>query len=666
MQSPFLFCSIKTCKPRIVRNLFCLLVGLAAISATSPAQTCTASDQYGGLLCMSSPNSAGFFRLGKVGSRSVLVTPESHAMFMLSVYSIGPMDGGQPYSTALATKYGKSFQAVMAQQAARRLKTWGFNSIGEYSSAYTLPVLMHGHSNPEKMPFLRMVNFSGTAIRDGIVKNLFAGLDPEAYKGWRGKLADVFDPAWVPWTLSRAQQSAAMGAPLTSPDALPNTPWMIGISTDDGDNVYGIRRAENTNAAWAVAATAPRQGAGGKPDNPTEYSDTTLYTKLALMKMLQSKYSTLAALNAAWGSTYTTWGSSGTGSFTNRPAAHGKNLTTLAFGLPSVPIAPGTVTISAPGADGSTITARDDGKGNLTGSGVAPKSTIHYATGYVVLNTTVPVAAPADSRKNVFASYTGDSWPKHLTGGTGFMDEDGSSLWLKPTSHDYSNLSGLSATVVADLNAFVAGSNDSALANRYFATVTTAVRSAFPNQMVFSPMPLNVDLVQRPAIVKAASMYYDALQVSVQPSGANSVDLLSAFYDVAKKPLYVAVMVTAQADSPQAAYPRVALNDFPTQAARGVAYASLLNKIVTSRGSDGTYFAFGLDYWEWTDKTTGGEHGNFGLVTNLDNAYDGGEDVIPPGVDPWGYPTGGEAANYGSFLGAVSKANQLAVQQIQH
>ncbi len=634
MQSSFLLCSIKTRKPRIVRTVFCLLVGLASVSATSPAQTCTGTDQYGGVACLSSPNTSAFFRLGKVGSRNVLVTPESHAMFMLAVYSVGPMDGGQTYTTALTQKYGKSLQAVMTQQAARRLRTWGFNSLGEYSSAYTLPVALHGHSNPEKMPFIRMVNFSGMATRNGIVKNLFAGLDPEAYKGWRGKLADVFDPAWVPWTLSLAQQSAAAGAPLTSPDALPNTPWMIGLSTDDGDNVYGLRKAENTNAAWAVAATAPRQGAGGRPANPTEYSDTTLYTKLALVKMLQSKYGSLAALNAAWGSTYTTWGSSGTGAFTNRPAAHGKDLTTLVFGLPSIPIVPGTVTISAPGADGSSITARDDGKGNFTGPGVAPKSTIHYATGYVVLNTTVPVAAPVDTRKNVFASYTGDSWPKHLTGGTGFMDEDGSSPWLKPNSRDYSNLSGLPATVVADLNAFLAGSDDSALANRYFATVTTAVRSAFPNQMVFSPMPINVDLVQRPAILKAAGMYYDAIQVAVQPSGANSVDLLSAFYDVAKKPLYVAVMVTAQADSPEAAYPRATLSDFPTQAARGQAYASLLN--------------------------------NFGLVTNLDNAYDGGQDVIPLGHDQWGYATGGEAANSGNFLSAVTQANQLVVQQIQH
>jgi len=48
---------------------------------------------------------------------------------------------------------------------------------------------------------------------------------------------------------------------------------------------------------------------------------------------------------------------------------------------------------------------------------------------------------------------------------------------------------------------------------------------------------------------------------------------------------------------------------------------------------------------------------NWGLVSLRDNAYDGKEAIRAAGVDPWGYPTGGEERDYGNFLGAVIAAN---------
>jgi hypothetical protein len=72
-------------------------------------------------------------------------------------------------------------------------------------------------------------------------------------------------------------------------------------------------------------------------------------------------------------------------------------------------------------------------------------------------------------------------------------------------------------------------------------------------------------------------------------------------------------------------------------------------------------FVLGLDWFEWVDKVVGGEKKNFGLVTYTgDNAYDGKEAVVTPGIDLWGYPTGGEDANYGDFLTAVAQANRIA------
>jgi len=56
---------------------------------------------------------------------------------------------------------------------------------------------------------------------------------------------------------------------------------------------------------------------------------------------------------------------------------------------------------------------------------------------------------------------------------------------------------------------------------------------------------------------------------------------------------------------------------------------------------------------------------NWGLVSPHDNPYDGKSATIKgAGPDQWGYPTGGERANYGDFLSAVSTANRLVESQL--
>ncbi len=59
-----------------------------------------------------------------------------------------------------------------------------------------------------------------------------------------------------------------------------------------------------------------------------------------------------------------------------------------------------------------------------------------------------------------------------------------------------------------------------------------------------------------------------------------------------------------------------------------------------------------------------GEGINWGLVSRLDNAYDGKEAIIAPGLDPWGFATGGEVANYGDFLSSATAANATLIQTL--
>jgi hypothetical protein len=63
----------------------------------------------------------------------------------------------------------------------------------------------------------------------------------------------------------------------------------------------------------------------------------------------------------------------------------------------------------------------------------------------------------------------------------------------------------------------------------------------------------------------------------------------------------------------------------------------------------------GIDFWDHSDMSS--EIANWGIVTSKDNAYDGREARVATGTDAWGYPVGGEAANYGDFLGGARAAH---------
>jgi hypothetical protein len=67
-------------------------------------------------------------------------------------------------------------------------------------------------------------------------------------------------------------------------------------------------------------------------------------------------------------------------------------------------------------------------------------------------------------------------------------------------------------------------------------------------------------------------------------------------------------------------------------------------------------------WWWWLDMI--GEQMNWGLVSLMDNAYDGIEAGMAPGIDAWGYPTGGEEKNYGDFIGPARAMNYSILERL--
>jgi hypothetical protein len=68
--------------------------------------------------------------------------------------------------------------------------------------------------------------------------------------------------------------------------------------------------------------------------------------------------------------------------------------------------------------------------------------------------------------------------------------------------------------------------------------------------------------------------------------------------------------------------------------------------------------------WAWTDSVP--EEMNWGLVSLMDNAYDGHEAGKNLGTDAWGYRVGGEERNYGDFVGPVRAVNFSVMEQLAH
>jgi hypothetical protein len=282
------------------------------------------TDPYGGLVSAPSPRGAtGHFRVEKFGDRWSFVTPDGNAFFMLGVYNVSGDDHvdemGGSYNRRFLAKYGKP--EVGWPQVNRRLQSWGFNTIGPFSYRMVLPTDSEpswpGGRQPVKMPFVALAGNPGITGRFiGAYKNLYNGLDPGLFPGEEGaNFPDVFDPGFATFATKQYAHDPDLAG-------YKNSPWFIGYMTDDTDFLSGFGAGTDFatdppekyhwHLGFLALVTAPTQSANpyAKPANQP-YPNTKVYTKYALRDFLLTRYGTISALNAAWGSRYTTFDSDG-------------------------------------------------------------------------------------------------------------------------------------------------------------------------------------------------------------------------------------------------------------------------------------------------------------------------------------------------------------------
>lgn len=645
-------------------------------------------DAYGGDVnhpCSS--GATGYFYVHQDSSdkRWWFCDPTGNRFFMLAVQVVDESDA-DGYPDVLKNKYGDDHFGGFSQLLSR-LESYGFNTVGDDSSWYALPIATpSGPGNPVQQPFIWQIHPSDGFKNPNYSFKDVVSLTSGAYTGYRtDSFPDVFDPNYINYANSGGPGPSPWGgsAPFPSFSALDASPWLLGVDLDDGDRTWGFKINDDPTSgvgpstAWLVAADAPYEIYSGRFSRI--YSDPVMHIKAELATWLQGTtdsgpgYTTISKLNAAWGSSYSTFGTAGV-AVTGEVIGIGNGSTiTFSHTLKHTVADPFSLAIVA---GGTTVSGDcpwfdniswelgsnnyDCGQGIPSGTGVfgAPTGssvsggTINYKTGALILTFSKPPAAG----QVITVNYIYGGWPHALTGGTGLMDEDGTSPWF-PSSFDLPDLLLPNPPRVDfDLDNFLGH-----MADQYFSTLSSAVRSKVPHHLVFTQEFLGA--YDRPTILQHAGKYVDA--VVVQDVDTSS-QLVKA-YQYANKPLFLDERFIANPDSQFSSYPCDSVDNPAyacqlTQAGRGSAYSKQMATDLALTGNDGYGFVVGWDYWEMTDKTS--ERQNFGLVTPLDNGYDGIEDRMGPQpcfpeITVPGYVCGKEPANHGDFVTSVTSANKL-------
>ncbi len=317
----------------IISLLAVILTGACSFSAAQPL------DSYGGTVavrCRSGPKP--HFYTEKIGHRWWLCDPAGNGYFLKGVYDIVP-NNNNTQTSFIQSKYSgplPNWEANWALQQVHRLQLWGFNSVAEYSIAELTPVATdqawrtNDNTIPVKMPFSIIEMISHDAFQNvndcrisSPVKDIMNGVG-SVYTGYRYNFGDYFAPNFSTcaanvlandtWGLQQALKSKY-------------NRYLIYLTIDESDQTglldqgpdfpsigqtaqLGSGPNPSAHASWITLVSAPTQASNASQG--VTYSDTTVYTKQELSKWLAARYSNnITALNRAWDSHYTTFGSSG-------------------------------------------------------------------------------------------------------------------------------------------------------------------------------------------------------------------------------------------------------------------------------------------------------------------------------------------------------------------
>lgn len=252
-------------------------------------------DRYGGHPGKSF-TATGFFGVNRdTDGRWWFRTPLGNAYFATALSYVNTLGyvaktpiGANPYRDTLKTKYGPAVdELAWSVDALDRMKSWGFNSIGPYGSTS-----LYG-----KMPYMADISVL-RKLRDSLNPggSLSADTYPIMYEdsvhdvNYRRYFFDVFHSTFESGARANVASQIASGN-------FVNDPMLIGYLVDN-EVPFWKGRSTVVGSPWFSGNTLadvfialPPSAAG----------------KMAWISELQTKYTTIGALNAAWGLQFTSF-----------------------------------------------------------------------------------------------------------------------------------------------------------------------------------------------------------------------------------------------------------------------------------------------------------------------------------------------------------------------
>jgi hypothetical protein len=577
-------------------------------------------------------------------------------------------------SVNITTKYGGGTYDFYKAQVLR-LQALGFNGVGWGSDPRMYPMTTnYGSGNPNPIPFFAA--FDPLQRYRNVVRDWVNYLPP-SYNDYRGPDLDLFDPAWAA-ALSNCTTNCFTTS-FTDAD-LNNSPWAVGFMIDETDELFG-HSLTHAHTGFLLAMAAPYWGG---------WVNTQLYTKTQWQTQLTAKYGTVGALNTAWGSTYSTLGTSAA-TVTGETIGTGDGVTTSfshSFAHGTVdPVSIGIYVAGTLSANDCPWFSTGDSLNNGCSDSTANTATITTITGTInggtvsyksggpacgaqvaPCITVIFSAAPANGVA-IAANYQYGGWPKNVAGGTGLMDEDGSSAWYPSdnllASCNPGPCGGNNPAMATDMDTFY-----SSFFHQYFSTVSV-FKTLYPNHPYVGPDA--VITTDRPKFIAQEAAYVDIFfATGAWPTIPGRLAANIAAYNTYGFPFLMYSVNLSNADSPLCAScatpgDQTCVNGLQTggywpcsdtQVGRGQQYLTFAKSYFNDNvGADGYGFVVGVEFWRWVDDLV--ERQNFGIVTNNDNLYDGVEDTTAKGVDPLGYVTTPETKNFGDFVSNVKTGNRI-------
>jgi hypothetical protein len=328
-------------------------------------------DEYGGFTskpCLSGPQA--HFYTQKINNRWFFCTPAGNTFWMTGVFNAQPVidtdyqgiNNYQLDSQKYASGPTTVWQDNWAYQQANRAKAWGLNTWGDTPFAYLMATnpdigwrnLTSDSTIPLKLPFLGQIfstfgsSFNRWGYAPGVTKSYVPAYKKSVFTAWTKGAIDPFDPNFGAWI--SGHMADAVNGPKNWYTG-PNSSYFIGIVGDESDDTgavaagpefqtvaWGVLNGVNIEPhyAWMTLISSPLQSAisanesvkGGSP-NDLVFGDPWFYAKLSgslatpppantgLANWLQQTgdkgpgYTSIAALNLAWGSNYDSFGSDG-------------------------------------------------------------------------------------------------------------------------------------------------------------------------------------------------------------------------------------------------------------------------------------------------------------------------------------------------------------------